>query len=208
VQVLDLKCPGCGAPSDSQRANCDYCGRPIVITSFRDLSDIIGSDLSKYSVVYTDFAKNNPESVQIQLALAICKIKLNQFESAKRVLTKLLEKVATNPDVYFYLAVSLLDGKSAFVTSLSNAKEILSLLNSANSISPSGLNALFQAYVAFDYFERKFLNVSPNFMELLQKSRELGLSSADAQSLKSALQIQGFGFPEGDFDKVLDSPES
>jgi tetratricopeptide (TPR) repeat protein len=200
VQILDLKCPGCGAPSDSQGANCDYCGRPIVITSFRDLSDIIGSDLSKYSVAYTDFAKKNPESVQIQLALAICKIKLNQFESAKRVLTELLEKVATNPDVYFYLAVSLLDGKSAFVTSLSNAKEILSLLNSANSIEPSGLNALFQAYVAFDYFERKFLNLSPNFMELLQKSRELGLSSADAQSLKSALQIQDFGFPAGGFD--------
>lgn len=200
MQILDLKCPGCGAPANSQKANCDFCGRPIVITSFRDLTDVLGSSLSKYSMAYEDLAEAHPESVDVKLALAICKIKLNQFDSANRLLTELLDRIATNPDPYFYLAVGLLAGKNAFSAPLANIKQIVSLLDSANSLRPSGIYALFQAYIAFDFYERKFLNISPNFEELLKNAEHLGVSKTDGQLLKNALNIESFGFPNGIFD--------
>ena len=37
VEVINITCPGCGAPVDTSAKNCKVCGRPVVITTFNNI---------------------------------------------------------------------------------------------------------------------------------------------------------------------------
>lgn len=36
-QVIDMKCPGCGAPTSTGETVCKYCHRPVVISTFNSV---------------------------------------------------------------------------------------------------------------------------------------------------------------------------
>ena len=37
AQVVELKCPGCGARVDVGQTNCEWCHKPITISSFSSI---------------------------------------------------------------------------------------------------------------------------------------------------------------------------
>lgn len=59
--------------------------------------------------------------------------------------------------------------KSCFFASYRspNINKAEEYLNAACMIEPKGFYYLFWAYIKYDYFERKFLNTSPDYKELL-----------------------------------------
>lgn len=36
-QVIDMKCPGCGAPTSTGETTCKYCHRPVIISTFNSV---------------------------------------------------------------------------------------------------------------------------------------------------------------------------
>lgn len=199
TKVLNLNCPGCGAAVTPGKLDCDYCARPIVVSSFSDLSEIVGPALRNYASAYSEASSNNPSS-DVLLALGICQLKLGQFSHAKQTLSKATSLQADNSDAYFYNAVALLEGKKAFLAPIATIRESEELLNSAVALEARGYYFLFLAYLAYDFYERKFLNCSPNFSELIEESKTYGLSNQDTLQLKETLGITKFGFPMGEFD--------
>jgi hypothetical protein len=45
------------------------------------------------------------------------------------------------------------------------------------------------AYIKFDYFERKYLNTTPNWKEALQTATDTGVSDADIEQLFAVLGV-------------------
>jgi hypothetical protein len=63
-------------------------------------------------------------------------------------------------------------------------------MNAAASIEPRGIYYYFMAYIKFDYFKRKFMNVPPPYTDYMDMAYDAGLSEADANELFAMLGVE------------------
>lgn len=190
MEVINLDCPGCGAPVSTKHKNCEYCSRPIVITSVSSVSAFSPLELNKYASAYRKTLAANPDNKEINGSIAVCYLKLKLYDNAIAAFGKAIEDNFDNPELYYCAAISLLRGKKAFVCSRSDIDKILEYLNAAIMIKPRGIYYYFLAYIKQDYFERKYLNITPNYKEHLEQSAQLGVSEDEIQQLATMLQVE------------------
>jgi len=103
---------------------------------------------------------------------------------------KAIEDNFDNSETFYYAAVCLLKGKKAFVSPRADIDKIKEYLNAAIMIEPRGIYHYFLAYIKYDYYERKYLNIKPNWSETLQTAVQTGLPQADVTQLFEALQVE------------------
>lgn len=48
-QVIDMKCPGCGAPTSTGETTCKYCHRPVIISTFNSVYSMPLPEVNKYA---------------------------------------------------------------------------------------------------------------------------------------------------------------
>ena len=187
-QVINLECPGCGGGISTSQRRCDYCNRPIVITSFSDIQSFSPLDLNRYLSQNSSALANNSGNDALNMSQAMCKLKLKLYDDAFP-LFKVAQNSFTNSEPFFYAAVCLLKGKKAFVTPRADIDKSLEYINAALMIEPRGIYYYFLAYLKQDYFERKYLNIKPNWQETLQTATDAGVSEADIEQLFSVLNV-------------------
>jgi tetratricopeptide (TPR) repeat protein len=178
-QVIDLNCPGCGAGVSTADKVCKFCRRPIVISSFSSVSSMSPLELNKYASSYSKTLAGNPDNQEINGSIAMCYLKLKLYDTALATFEKAVEDNFDNPEIFFYAAVCLLKGKKAFVCDRKTViDKIIEYLNAAIMIEPRGIYHYFLAYIKYDYFERKCLNITPNWQETLQIAQQSGVFQA------------------------------
>lgn len=89
-----------------------------------------------------------------------------------------------------YAAVCLLKGKKAFLAPRTDIDKAVEYINAALMIEPRGIYQYFLAYIKYDYFERKSLNIKPDWQETLQIAVQSGVSQADIAQLFETLQVE------------------
>ena len=189
-QVIDLNCPGCGGGVSTGQKQCNFCGRPIVITSFNDIQSFSPLDLNKYANNYRKALAENPDSNALNMSVAMCYLKLKLYDKALPAFEKAIEDNFDNSETFYYAAVSLLKGKKAFLAPRPDIDKVLEYLNTAIMIEPRGIYHYLLAYIKHDYFERKYLNITPNWKETLQTAIQSGVSQADIAQLFEMLQVE------------------
>ena len=189
-QVVDLNCPGCGGGVSTSQKECIFCGRPIVITSFNDIQSFSPLDLNKYASSYRKSLADNPDNDALNMSVAMCYLKLKLYDKALPAFEKAIEDNFDNSETFYYASISLLKGKKAFVCPRKDIDRIVEYLNAAIMIEPRGIYHYFLAYIKHDYFERKYLNIAPNWEETFQTAIQSGLPSADITQLFEALQVE------------------
>ena len=187
-QVLNLTCPGCGAPIDVGMKECPY-GHPITISTFNSVYSMPLPMVNKYANTYKKKLSEDPTDVQSLESIAFCYLKLKLYDKALEAFEKAFEENFDNAELYFYAAICLLEGKKAFLQQRPTIDKILEYINAAIMIEPRGIFYYFMAYIKYDYFKRKFLNVSPNFQDTLAMAREYGYSELDTVQLYSILGV-------------------
>jgi tetratricopeptide (TPR) repeat protein len=120
----------------------------------------------------------------------MCYLKLKLYDKAAENFEKAIADNFENSETFFYAAVNLLKGKKAFVAQRADIDKILEYLNAALMIEPKGIYYYFLAYIKQDYFERKYLNISPNWQETLQMAIESNLSPTEMEHLSELLQVE------------------
>jgi tetratricopeptide (TPR) repeat protein len=189
-QVIDLNCPGCGGGVSTSQKQCNFCGRPIVITSFNDIQSFSPLDLNKYASNYRKALADNPDNDALNMSVAMCYLRLKLYDKALPAFEKAIEDNFDNAETFFYTAISLLKGKKAFLAPRADINKMQEYLNAAIMIEPRGIYHYFLAYIKYDYFERKYLNIAPNWKETLQIAIQCGLPSADVSQLFEMLQVE------------------
>lgn len=188
-QVLDLTCPGCGAPIEVGMKECPY-GHPVTISTFNSVYSMPMPMVNKYAHTYNKKLTANPFDQQSLESVAFCYLKLKLYDKALEAFEKAVEENFDNAELYFYAAVCLLEGKKAFLHQRPTIDKILEYVNAAIMIEPRGIFYYFLAYIRYDYFKRKFLNISPNFQETLALARQSGYSEFDTVQLFSILGVE------------------
>jgi len=189
-QIIDLNCPGCGGGVSTGQVQCNFCGRPIVITSFNDIQSFSSLDLNKYASNYRKALEDNPDNDALNMSIGMCYLKLKLYDKALPAFEKAIEDNFDNSETFFYAAVSLLKGKKAFLAPRADIDKIQEYLNAAIMIEPRGIYHYFLAYIKQDYFDRKYLNCTPNWKETLQTAIQTGLPGADITQFSEMLQVE------------------
>ena len=195
MRVIDLPCPGCGAPSSTAAFACKYCGRQVVISSFSNLIGLGTSDLKKYASAYRAGLHQVPDDPTLNSALGMCYLKLGLYAEASSHLLTAMDEDVENSETYFYAAVALLEGKKAFVAPMATVRKCEEYLEAAVRLEPRGVYYLMLAYLAYDYDERKSLNRAVGYREYIRLAAAHQLTQTDTGLLMEVLRRDTLGFP-------------
>ncbi len=188
-QIVDLECPGCGKAINTSTTQCPQCFREIVISTFNSVSSMNPLELNKQANSYRKAMVQNPDDKTLNMSLAFCYFKLKLYDKAIPCFEKAIEDNFDNSETYFYLAVSLLKGKKAFLTPRPVIDQIEEYIQAATMIEPKGIYYYFWAYIRYDHHYRKSYAMSPNYKQLLQQAVDIGLSKSDVEELYTILGV-------------------
>jgi tetratricopeptide (TPR) repeat protein len=192
--VVDLSCPGCGGSVNTSQKTCKYCGRDIVITSFSSVYSMLPQDINKYVSSYRRALTQDPDNSAINLSIAMCYLKQKLYRQALTNFEKAIEDNFDNSETYFYAAVSLLQGKKAFLAPISDIKKAMEYIEAAIQIEPRGIYYYLMAYIKYDFYERKSLNIYPGYRDELKRASQNNLTHEDIRIL---FELLGVSIPEG-----------
>ena len=188
-QVVNLNCPGCGARVTTGQKICDYCEKPIVISTFNSIYSMPMPLVNKYAGTYRKALVENPDNPELNTSIAMCYLKLKLYDKAFSAFEKAMEDNFDNSEIFFYAAISLLQGNKAFLTQRPAIDKIEEFINAANMIEPKGIYYYFLAYIKYDYFNRKYFNTSPTYSEALQMAIDNGVTEHDSEQLFTILGV-------------------
>jgi len=190
--VVALNCPGCGEPANTTEKNCKYCGRPVIISTFNSVASMTIPELNKYTNTYKQALALSPNDKDLHTSIGMCYLKLKLYDNALPSFEKAMECDFDNSENYFYAGVCLLKGQKPFNAHRSGIMRILELLNAAIQIEPRGIFYYFRAYIKYDFYERKSLNISPKYDEDVASAKANNVTLSDIQILS---EILGKPFP-------------
>ncbi len=190
IEVTTLRCRNCGGALQMNYTECEYCGNPVVISTFNSVKDMNPLSLNKNISSYKQDLTKDPDNIQANKAIAYCYLKLNMYDDALKYFQKAVLDNFDDSEAYFYAAICHLRGKKAFLTMRPDINKIEEYLGAATMIEPKGIYYYFWAYIKYDYFKRKFLVTTPDYTQMLQKARVNGCSVNDIQQLFSILNVE------------------
>ncbi len=188
-RIIELNCPGCGARVSTEQKECEWCHNPIVISTFNSINDIPLPRVNKYIDTYKKAIEDYPDYYELNKSIAMCYLKLKLFDKALSSFEVAIKENFDDSEMYFYAAVCLLKGKKAFLAQRDDINKCIEYINAANMIEPRGIYYYFLAYIKYDFFERKYLNSSPNYIECLKMSNDYRTPDADIKMLFDILGV-------------------
>lgn len=181
--AIEIRCPNCAAPVALNTSKCEFCRSPLTITSFNSIADMAPPMVNKYAGTYKKALDENPDDQVLNISMGMCYLKLKLYEKALPAFEKAMEDNFDNSEPFFYAAVCVLNGKKPFLHQRPEIDKIIEYVNAATMLEDRGIYHYFMAYVKKDYFERKFLNVSPGFADEIELAGRLGISQTDIDML-------------------------
>lgn len=188
--VIEINCPGCGARVSTGQAECDWCHKPIIISTFNSVYAMPMPEVNKFAGAYRQALAENPDNQELNNSVAMCYLKLKLYDKALPAFEKAMEDNFDNSETFFYAAVCLLKGRKAFLCNRPEIDKIEEYINAAIMIEPRGVYYYLLAYIKYDYFNRKFFKTSPTYQEALAMAQQQGYSPFDAEQLFGILGIE------------------
>lgn len=183
MQVIELNCPGCGARVSTGQSECEYCGKPIIISSFSSVASMPLPMVNKYASSYRKTLEENPDNMAVNKSIAMCYLMLKQYERALPAFEKAMEDNFEDSEPFFYAAVCRLNGERPFRQRKDTVERILTDVNSAIMIEGRGIYYYFKAYVLYDYYFNKRLRASETYQDALANAKAAGVANADLDML-------------------------
>ncbi|GHU76128.1 hypothetical protein FACS1894188_08190 [Clostridia bacterium] len=187
--VTNMKCPNCGGGIDTIQANCNYCKQPILISTFNSVYKMPIPLLNSHVNTYQQALSESPDDKTLNSTMAMCYLKLKLYDEALSSFEKAVKDNFNNSETFFYAAVCLLKGKKAFSAIKSVIDKAEKYIQAALAIEPKGIYYYFWAYIKYDFYERKFFNTSPTYLEVLELGKSVKFSRYDVEQLFAVLGV-------------------
>lgn len=197
-EVVNLTCPGCGAPILNDEKICDSCGRPLVIQNVKTLLDLDDMQVKKYSSTYKQLLSDDPFNSKVWKANGLTQIKLGLYPAALKSFEKASEFCFDDGDIHFYTAIAKLAGKRPAFIKRDDLNGALQELDAALGIEKKGMYEYLAGVITYDYFARKGFKISPNCVEHFENAERYGCSESDIVTLNELLKFDTRNLPDVD----------
>ena len=192
MEEIVITCGCCGHkeayPLQKESIKCRNFRQPIVPTSYVEAKQVPAASRTKQILLLNQVAAANPSAPEIPMALGLFYLTNGGYLYALPQFKKVVEIDPLNADAYYYIAITMLGGVKPFIKGLSEIEKIVENLNLAEQIEPKAIYYYLHAYVAYDYYKRKFIGCNPSYSELLAQARALGVSYAEITDLFELLK--------------------
>lgn len=190
VSVVNLKCSNCGESLAESMSRCPSCDQPVVIKKMSSLFGVPPAELNmRWRLM--DRARleeqDNDLVSDADFTAGCCFLRLKMFDRAMMRFDKTVTLNPGNADAFFCMAVSALKGKRPFLVPLADIRKAHESLDAAVMIEERAIFRLFLAYVKYDFFARRFLQIEPDWQTELLSAVALGLTDEDVDELFTAL---------------------
>lgn len=125
----------------------------------------------------------------VRLALGICLLKLGLFDLATEHITAAIADDVDNAEAFLYAAIAALGGKRPFQVPIANVKRALEYLDAARMLEDRGIFDYLSGLIRQDFFERKYLRISPTSAEEMSAARLHNVTQADIQFVHNLARI-------------------
>ncbi len=194
MEEIVITCGCCGHQESyvlqKTSVKCRNCRQPIIPTDYMEAKQIPAPARTKQILLLNQVAASNPTSSEIPMALGLFYLSNGAYQYALPQFNKVIEMDPLNADAYFYLAVTLLGGNKPFLRTMPEILKIVENLNLAEQIEEKAVYFYLHAYIAYDYYKRKFMGCRPTYTELLAKANSLGMTGADVYNLFDLLKTE------------------
>ena len=190
MEIFTLMCPHCAAPISRNSIKCEYCGREYAISSFSSLSKNSMPEIKKIEGVFSKALTNNPNDSALNRSMGICFTYLGLYKKAGECFERVIDISPEESFGYYAVAVCLLNGKSAFLCDKKTIDRSIEYLNAAIMIEDLGMFQFFMAYIKYDYYKRKFLNITPDYQYHLDNAYSIGISKKEVCDLFNLLKVE------------------
>ena len=160
-----------------------------MISTFNSVRDMSPLEINKQASAYRKAMVANPDDQTLNMSIAFCYFKLKLYDKAIPCFEKAIEDNFDNSETYFYLAISLLQGKKAFLAPRATIDKIEEYIQAALMIEPKAIYYYFWAYIRYDHHFRKSYRMNPNYQQLLEQAKQARLSMTDVRELYALLGV-------------------
>lgn len=192
MEEIVITCGCCGHkeayPLQKESVRCRNCRQPIIPANYKEAKQMPAPARTKQILLLNQAATVSPDAPEIHMALGLFYLTNGAYQYALPQFKKVIAIDPLNADAYFYVAVTMLGGENPYLKVLSEIEIMVENLKLAEQIEGKAIYFYLHAYIAYDYYKRKYRGCTPSYPELMSKARSLGITSADADSLFELLK--------------------
>jgi len=182
-----MTCPGCGESVSMDMNICAYCRRKITFTSVKDVRGMSATDSMKFLRAYKDALATNPNHPAVQMSLGLMQFDRGDYANALSAFDAAVSHGSDDPETYFYRAVSRFRATKPIHIKVTEAKELLELLDIAISMNPLPQYNYVKAYLIRRLIEKKGIAYRETSSDAMAAARAEHLSDADIADMDALL---------------------
>lgn len=130
-----LRCSECTSPLKEGQSVCPKCGAVNkLVASEVDPLKMTNEMAQQYIDAFKQKAADNPKDTNALFAMGLFYLGLKNYELAQRNFKMAVDQQPTEPDMYYYYALSLFEGKSPKMIDTNRAEKIEEWLHTATNL--------------------------------------------------------------------------
>ena len=172
AKVEILRCKGCGANLSPENTTCNYCFSENIVKANENPFNL-GQMLAKqYANYFKVKVQSNPLDVNAFFSLGLLSLNLKLYDLAIKNFQKAVELNPEEPEIHYFLALSMIKGRRPKTIPFKEIKEIEQFINSALQLGDKAKYYFLAAIINFDFYASNGMKVpQPDYNELFYNAR-------------------------------------
>lgn len=172
AKVEILRCKGCGANLSPENTTCNYCFSENIVKANENPFNL-GQMLAKqYANYFKVKVQSNPLDGNAIFSLGLLSLNLKLYDLAIKNFQKAVELNPEEPEIHYFLALSMIKGRRPKTIPFKEIKEIEQFINSALQLGDKAKYYYLAAIINFDFYASNGMKVpQPDYNELFYNAR-------------------------------------
>jgi tetratricopeptide (TPR) repeat protein len=172
MKVKILHCNGCGANLSPDNTTCIYCQSENIIVSVEHPLNVEEKQAKKIANYFKAQVRENPTDGEALFALGMFYLNLKLYDLATKNFESAITQLPDEADVYYYYALSLIQGKRPKSLGLQLVRKIEEYLNTAIQLDDKAKYYYLAAIINYDFYAANGMKIpQPDYNSLISEAK-------------------------------------
>ncbi|MDX9799184.1 MAG: hypothetical protein RBT05_10040 [Bacteroidales bacterium] len=172
MKVKILQCNGCGANLSPDNTTCIYCQSENIVVSDNHPLNVEEKQAKKIANYFKTQVRETPTDGEALFALGMFYLNLKLYDLAIKNFESAITQLPDEADVYYYYALSLIQGKRPKSLGLQQVRKIEEYLNTAIQLDDKAKYYYLAAIINYDFYAANGMKIpKPDYNSLLDEAK-------------------------------------